>query len=552
MSRQSPEFVPKSGMTVAAGGHVFSIPTKELRTAGGEIVPLRSQSSDILAVLASRAGEVVSKSALIDAVWPDIAVTDDSLVQCIADIRRALGDDGHRIVQTFPKRGYRLNVDDPMPPESAAASPVPARKRLALVLVALLLLAFGVAVVQPAWRAVPDRSGDMPRIAVLPFDDFSGGDDRGYLSDAIAEGVITELARSKTYAVIARNSSFAYRDGPADVRRIGQDLGVDYVLEGSQQKIGDRLKVTAQLIDARDGSHLWARAYDRGIGDLFVVQEEIIRALASSVGPVIERPLPHSDPDQVSALHYFLAGTAAIRADYSVQSNQFMRQMAMKAIEADPSAQFGYINMAWSYRHDAVFGWADDEYDRDEALRRAAEYADKAIELVPDDANAHHVRARIHAEAGENDAALAHFDRAIALNPSDSNVLVGSTTPLLHVGRTEEAIARIEQAKGIDPLYPDSYDWQMGWALWEKHDCAGALLAMQRMARIPQAAHRMLAGIHACLGDKEKAQEALAEFLRDSPAKTLSEERRTWEGLWTAPGSLDRWIEDMRLAGMPE
>jgi TolB-like protein/DNA-binding winged helix-turn-helix (wHTH) protein len=515
MSGQTPEIFPKSEKTVVAGGHVFSITNRELRTAGGEIVPLRSQSADILVVLAARAGEVVSKSELNDAVWPDTAVTDDSLVQCIADIRRVLGDDGHRIVQTFPKRGYRLNVDDRTAPEGTAASPVPVRKRLALVFGALLLLAFALVAVQQDWRGERGRSGDMPRIAVLPFDDFSGGDDRGYLSDAIAEGVITELARSKTYAVIARNSSFSFRDRPADVRRIGEDLGVDYVLEGSQQKIGERLKVTAQLIDARDGSHLWAQAYDRGIGDLFVVQEQIIRALASTVGREIERPLPHSDPDQVSALHHYLAGTAAMRADYSVQSNELMRGMAMKAIEADPTAQFGYINMAWSYRHDAVFGWADDEYDREEALRRAAAYADEAIELAPDDANAHNVRARIHAEAGENDEALARFDRAIALNPSDSGVLVGSTIPLLHVGRADEAIERIERAKGIDPLYPDWYDWQMGWALWEKHDCEGALLAMQRMTRIPQAAHRMLAAIYGCLRDREKAQEALAVFVRD-------------------------------------
>lgn len=197
----------------------------------------------------------------------------------------------------------------------------------------------------------------MPRIAVLPFEDFSAGADKGYLSDAVAEGIITELARSKTYAVIARNSSFRYRDQPVDARQIGDELGVDYLLEGSRQKIGDRLKVTAQLLNAHDGSHVWANTYNREIGDLFVVQEEIIRTLADRVGRRIERPLPKSDAAQVSALHYHLMGIAETEKDFSAAGNELQRQFSLKAIEADPNSQFGYIGMAWTYRNDVLF-WA--------------------------------------------------------------------------------------------------------------------------------------------------------------------------------------------------
>ena len=324
----------------------------------------------------------------------------------------------------------------------------------------------------------------MPRIAILPFDDISTGADKGYLSDAIAEGIITELSRSKTYAVIARNSSFKYRDQPTDARQIGDELGVDYLLEGSQQKIGDRLKVTVQLLDADDGSHLWANTYNREIGDLFVVQEEIIRTLADRVGRRIERPLPKSDATQVSALHYHLMGIAEIEKDFSAAGNELLRQFELKAIEADPNSQFGYIGLAWSYRNDANFGWHEQEHNHDEALKRAAEYADKAILLAPDDAEAHYIRARIHTEAGEIEQAIARFDQAIALNPSNSDILVGSTDPLLYVGRADEAIDRIKQAMGIDPFYPDWFNWQMGWALWEKNDCQAALTAMQKMSRI--------------------------------------------------------------------
>jgi len=553
MSRKAPEIDPKSAETITFGGFVFLTRINELRTVEGKAVDLRSQSAEVLSVLAARPGEIVSKDALMQAVWPDTFVTDDSLTQCIADIRRALGDDAHAMVETLPRRGYRLNAD---PSDTANAAVVTERARTrfsqrGFILAALVLVAAAIGGYYGAqtWRAA---SSDMPRIAVLPFDDMSAGADKGYLSDAVADGIITELARSKTYAVIARNSSFRYRGKPIDVRQIGDELGVDYLLEGSQQKIGDRLKVTAQLLNAHDGSHVWANTYNREIGDLFVVQEEIIRTLAERVGRRIERPLPQSGAARVSALHYHLMGIAEIREDFSAKRNELFRQLNLKAIEEDPNSQFGYLGVAWSYRNDAMFGWNEQEPDRDEALKLAAEYADKAILLAPDDAEAHNIRASTHTEAGEVEQALAQYDQAIALNPSASHILVMSTDVLLYVGRADEAIDRIEQAKGIDPFHPDFFHWQMGWALWEKNDCGAALAAMRKMARIPSGAQRMLAGIHACLGNQREAKEALAVFLQNTPGESISKERREWDKIWTAPGSLDRWITQMRFAGLPE
>ncbi|WP_353646126.1 winged helix-turn-helix domain-containing protein [Mesorhizobium sp. WSM2239] len=556
MSRTAPEIEPKSAETITFGGFVFLAKSRELRTVEGKAVNLRSQTAEVLSLLASRPGEIVSKDALMQAVWPDTFVTDDSLTQCIADIRRALGDDRHVIVETLPKRGYRLNADpsnaaDP----NAAVGTERAKSRFSrpgfiLAAVVLVAAAIGAYYGMETWRAAPVRSSDMPRIAVLPFEDFSTGADKEYLSDAVAEGIITELARSKTYTVIARNSSFRYRDQPVDTRQIGDELGVDYLLEGSQQKIGERLKVTAQLLNAHDGSHVWANTYNREIGDLFVVQEEIIRTLADRVGRRIERPLPQSDTAQVSALRYVQMGFAETDKDFSAAGNELLRQFSLKAIEADPNSQFGYIGLAFSYRNDALF-WHKQENNPDEALKRGAEYADKAILLAPDDANAHYVRAKIHTEAGEIEQAIARYDQAIALNPSASNILAGSASPLIFAGRIDEAIDRIEQAKGIDPFHPDWYHWDMGWALWEKNDCGAALTAMRKMSRITSGAHRMLAGIHACLGNQREAKEALAVFLKDSPGDSISKQRKQWEKMWAAP-SLDRWIEHMRIAGLPE
>ncbi|RWG78367.1 MAG: hypothetical protein E5X49_32275 [Mesorhizobium sp.] len=556
MSRKPPEIDPKSAETITFGGFVFLTKKRELRTAEGKAIDLRSQSAEVLSTLAARAGEIVSKDALMRAVWPDTFVTEDSLTQCIADIRRALGEDAHAIVETFPKRGYRLNAD-PSATAPGAAATGRARSRFAragFILATIVFVAAAVGAYHGAeiWRAATVRSSDMPRIAVLPFDDMSTGADKGYLSDAVADGVITELARSKTYAVIARNSSFRYRDKPTDARQIGDDLGVDYLLEGSQQKIGDRLKVTAQLLDARDGSHVWANSYDREIGDLFVVQEEIIRTLADRVGHRIERAWPESSSARVSALHYHLMGLSKLDKDFSAAGNDLFRKLNLKAIEADPNSQFGYMALAFSYRNDAVFGWHRQEYTFEEALKRAAWYADKAILLAPEDADAYYVRARIHTEAGELEQALARYDQAIALNPSKSEILEASSAPLLFVGRIDEAIDRIKQAMGVDPFYPDWYHWDMGWALYEKNDCGAALTEMRKMSSIPSGAHRMLAGIYACLGKEREAKEALAVFLKDSPGDTIREQRKKWENLYTDPVRFERWAAHMRIAGLPE
>ncbi|QIA22233.1 winged helix-turn-helix domain-containing protein [Mesorhizobium sp. AA22] len=377
MSRKTPEIDPKSAEAITFGGFVFMTECEQLQTVEGKAVDLRSQSAEVLSALAARPGEIVSKDALMQAVWPDTFVTDDSLTQCIADIRRALGDNEHVIVQTLPKRGYRLNADplDAADPNAAAgterATTRFSRRGFVLAAVVLVVAAIGASYDANIWRATPVPSSDMSRIAVLPFEDFSTGADKGYLSDAVAEGIITELARSKTYTVIARNSSFRYRGQPVDARQIGDELGVDYLLEGSQQKIGDRLKVTAQLLNAHDGSHVWANTYNQEIGDLFVVQEKIIRTLADRVGRRIERPLPQSDAAQVSALRYVLMGFAENEKDNSAAGNELLRQFSLKAIEADPNAQFGYIGLAFSYRNDAVF-WHKQEKPRRgvEARRR--------------------------------------------------------------------------------------------------------------------------------------------------------------------------------------
>lgn len=534
-------------------GQVFNLKTLSLQDVDGRPVSLRTQSAEVLACLARNPGATLGKDRIISEVWRDTFVTDDSLIQCIADIRRAVGDGDHKIVQTFSKKGYRLNVERPTTSLSEGTAEVRHRTRLRSIFTATTVFAL-VALAFVLWllaRPEPLPEDALLSIAVLPFDDFSVGEDEGYLSDAIAEGIITQLARNKALRVIARNSSFLYRSTDKGTREIGEELGVRYVLEGSQQKSGDDLRVTVQLIDALSEEHIWANTYDQNISDLFAVQDLITRTVADRVGKQMEkRPLPEANGAKVSALHYQLQGIQSVRKNFSPEGVALLREFGLKSISADPTAPYGFIALAWSYRNDAVFGW--NGMDRDEALTMAEQNADKAIELAPDDAEAHYIRARLHVERNEIDKAIIRYARAIELNPSESRILNGSADALLYVGRTDEGIDRIRQAMGIDPFHPDDFHWQMSWALWQNGDCESAETSMRRMDKIPAPAQRMFAATLACQGKIEEAKAALAIFLEGSNQNTLAGERERMLNLWTAPGALDRWIADLRLAGMPE
>ena len=545
MSRTGDEIETKNSEVVEFGEFVFILKTNELQRVGGEAVELRRQSSDVLAFLAARIGKLVTKDELIDTVWGDTFVTDDSLVQCIGDIRRALGDDKRKIVETIPRKGYRLNaVSKSM--ELPGLHPTRWAFFAAVAVVAVATV-FWTVLRQPA---LP-HGDEKPRIAVLAFDDFSVGQDKGFLSDAIAESIITELARFSLMEVVARNSSFHFRESNTDVREIGEALGAHYILEGSQQKSGDTLRVTVQLIEASDGTHLWAHTYDQEIGNLFAVQDTIVKTVADRVGLHVEGPVPGTDRDRVAALNLHLQAVAILRSNFNEQAIDEVMALSEKAIEADPNAVYGYISLAHSYRAIGNFGWLD--FSSDEAYSLGLEAAETALRIDPDHPEVHYILARLHANIpGHREEAIASFEKAISLNPSASNYLAASTTPLLYVGQTEEAISRLNQAMGIDPFHQSWFHWQMGWALWELDDCEGALASMLRMDKIRKGAHRMLAGIYACLGDAEKAQAAYAVFYEDSEEPTISEQREEWKDIWTAPGSLDRWLDHMRIAGMKE
>lgn len=398
----------------------------------------------------------------------------------------------------------------------------------------------------------PSDQGDAPRIAVLPFDDFSTGEDKGYLSDGVAEGLLTELSRYRELSVIARNSSFQFRDRGLGIEAIADELRADYVVEGSKQKTGDRIRVTVQLIDGHNGAHIWAEKYDADVGEFFEVQSSIVQEMTNRIGYELTRAPPRrSDRAAVSALHYYLIGRSEFRKK-ELSATLRAREYFEKAIEADPEAPYGYVGMTLALWRDLWQNDVDPETPRDEKLKQAAGFADTALKLDPEYHYAHMVRADVHVAAGELEQALLRYNAAAELNPNDVAVMAASSDALVFLGQGEEAIARLEKAIDLNPITPDWYFWQLGWASWSVGKCEAGLEAMQRMSVTAPNAQRVIAVLHVCNGNIDAARDAIAAFRDVKPDRTLRDEFEAFGTSWRDPATMQRWLDALRLAGLPE
>ena len=564
MSGEKPEKNMKSAETLALGACRFSLQTNELRDGTGDLVHLRSQSSDVLAYLARRRGETVSKDELFENVWDKKFVTDDSLTQCIADIRRALNDTGHNIVQTLPKKGYRLNATEP--PQNAADHPdTPAiqrhRTRRLVVMGLALVAALGFGLF---WVKASDKGPDVsksaelplpsrPSIAVLAFEDHSVGDDADYLSDAIAEGVIGGLSRFPELFVTARNSSFSFRDTPTEVKRISEVLGVRYLLEGSQQKSGDRLRVTIQLIDAVGGQNLWSQVYNSDLSDIFAVQDEIVRKTAATVAQKVinfeGQKAIRSDQAKLSALLLNLKARQHL-FDFTPEGNEKARQANLAAIEADPSQPYGYVGLTFVHINKYRWGWT--EQDPIEELNAARRYARKAVEIAPEFYDGHSAMAYMHIQEGKLDKAIARYQQALALNPNDTGAMASLAEALTYGGRAEEAEELMLKVVRLDPLHQDWIKWNLAWVQWHTRNCDDALQTMNAMSEIPPMAYRVLAIIEMCRGNTDGARDAVGQLLDFDPAYSLAKVRHNYDGKYTNTADLDRVLNDLRGAGLQD
>jgi adenylate cyclase len=378
--------------------------------------------------------------------------------------------------------------------------------------------------------AKPAARSDKPVIAVLPFTNMSVDADQEYFADGITEDIITDLSRFHQISVIARNSAFTYKGRAVSITQVHHELGAQYVLEGSVRKAGDRVRVTAQLVDAADDSHIWAERYDRRLEDIFDLQDELSRRISAILVPELSRAeikrASKKHPNNLQAWDYYLRGMAHLN-EFSAEGNTKARDEFTHAISLDPEYCQAYSELATSYVRDINLGFAK---DRDDALDKAQQAAQRAIQLDERSAPAHRALSTVYLLRGESDIALAEARLAVECNPNDAGALnaLGNKSDLSGISQGLEMMVTASQ---LSPQDPDRHQHLsfMARAYVNRRDYAQALecakSAIQRRPDFPNA-HFVLAIALGHLGRLDEAAASLERCRELDP--TLIDKRKDW------------------------
>ncbi len=457
----------------------FSLETaRGVLSRGGEVLPIRPKAWSVLLHFLRHRGELVRRSDLIEAVWKNTAVTDDSITQCIVEIRRVLGDADHTMIRTVPRRGFVFEMPvterhamNAEPPPLAKAGGDSSRWRW----IAAAMLIF--VVVAGLWTVL--RDADPPTsqppevtasIAVLAFTDMTADGDRQYFGDGIAEEILNHLAQIPELRVISRSSSFLFRDDP-DIPVIADELGVDFILEGSVRGAGDDLRVTAQLINAETNAHVWAESYDHqtSLENLIAVQNEIAASVTAAIGVetgALLRPTPEEDLQiDPEAMDDYLQGLFYIRKIQTVGGSEedfdMARERLNAAIDKEPSWALPHAAIGTALHFLATSDYV--EPDRTSAMfEDSREYLLEAIRLDPEHGPAYGSLAFIaHSHDLDFARAEALYAKAAALG---HRRYWGRAIMMRAQGRFEEAIDHYQQAALDDPL-SNGVAWQLADAL---------------------------------------------------------------------------------------
>jgi TolB-like protein/DNA-binding winged helix-turn-helix (wHTH) protein/Tfp pilus assembly protein PilF len=434
-------------------GHTLDLRRGCLR-AGDREIELRPKSFEMLRYLVENAGRLIPKEELIKALWPHTTVADESLTRCMSDVRQALGDDDQRIIKTLPRRGYLF-----APPVSAGAteSPVASARRprrpvsdsgSERPLPASMPLP---ASTEPAAPLPPRLS-----LVVLPFINLSGDPAQDYIADVITEGLTAYLSRIRDSFVIARTTAFTYKGKAVSVKEIGRELGVRYVLEGSAQQSGTQVRVSAQLVDADNGAHLWADQFDADRADLLQMQDAIItrlaRALEIELAGVEAARISRSRPASLAAEDMAVRGEAIFLA-HGVHRGEAEAgfELCERALEIDPNNVRALSILADRF---ATRVTNSQSTDCEADIRRADELASRALRSDSNSYHAHQARARVLLAQGRPEEALAAAQRSLKLNPGFIPAYRHLCTANLYRGRAEETIDYADKAVRLSPFDP--------------------------------------------------------------------------------------------------
>ena len=397
----------------------------------------------------------------------------------------------------------------------------------------------------------PPPLPDKPSLAVLPFTNMSGDPEQGYFSDGITEDIITELSRFPALFVIARNSSFAYKGRSVNVGRIGRELGVAYVVEGSVRKAGNRVRVTAQLVETASGNHLWAERYDRDLADIFAVQDEVVETIANSLGMSLRdaalgqaRTRPAGN---LTAYDHLLRGRSAW---WGGRQDEAFGNLEL-ALAADPDYAAAHAWLALQYTYDGFLptrGLTIEEH-----ARRAWQHAEAALRLDERDAFVHMAVSMAFSFplGGDRARGFRHSDAAVTLNPHDFEVMYCRAYVLARSGRCEEALEWLDKASRLNPITPylisEGYcDVYMQMGEYEK-----ALESIGGQGNLPNKIYIHIAWLNAQLGRMDEAKSCMTEYERVRPAEmdTLAHLRLVTD-VFPNRGSYEEYVEILRQAGL--
>jgi TolB-like protein/Tfp pilus assembly protein PilF len=547
----------EGGAMQAAGEKTFSFEGYKLDLRRGCLrthereIELRPKSFEVLRYLVENAGRLVPKDELIKAIWPNVAVADESLARCVSDVRMALEDGEQRIIKTLPRRGYLfaapvLLTRPESPPGGASRT--------------------SSGITDNETNAVRQKTGTKiaPRfsLVVLPFADLSGDAAQSYLADVITEGLTTYLSRIRDAFVIARSTASTYKGKAFDVRQIGRELGVRYVLEGSEQHTDARVRISAQLIDVETGGHLWADQFDADRADLLQMQDDIVtrlaRALQIELAAVEAARIPWMHQSNPNAEDLSLRGEA-IFLRYGPSRDELGEafDLCERALDIDPNNVRALSILAERY---ATRLTGMQSTDRKADVRRADEFASRALAADPNSYHAHHAKARSLVAQKRAEEAIIEAERSLRLNPSFIPTYLDFCQANLALGLPEKTIEYADRAMRLSPPDPYLYVFyaQEGLAhiMLRRDDRAVACLrrAVANNPSFPSPVAYLSAAL-ALTGQDVEARETLKQYLALPGAKTRT--IAGWRAMAYSDNPIyltfrDRIHEGLRKAGMQE